>query len=85
MERTNELFKKSVEKCFAYAHNHKRFNLGKKWYLIESNIWDDNFFLYEIIKMDSNQGIIEDKKIIESTNMEDISKCLWNLAGIKIK
>lgn len=80
----NKLFKESVERCFDYSKNHTRFDCEGKKYIIDANVWRNNFFLYEIIKMDANEGIIEDKKIMESSNMEDIAKCLWNLAGIKM-
>lgn len=79
-----EMFKQSVEKCFEYLKNHTRFDLEGKKYIIDANLWNNKFFLYEIIKMDSNQGIIEDKKIMESLKMEDIAKYLWKIAGINI-
>lgn len=81
--RMNKLFKESVEKCFEYRKNHIRFKCAGKKYDIDGNIWGNNFWLNEIIKMDGNT-IVEDKKIIESSNMEDIAKYLWNLAGIEM-
>lgn len=78
-----ELFNKLVEKCFTYRKNHTRFECNGKKYDIDGNIWNNNFWLSEITKMEGNT-IVEDKKIIESRNMEDIAKCLWELAGKKI-
>ena len=82
-KRLEKLFKESVKKCFEYRKNHTRFELNGKKYDIDGNIWNDNFFLNEIIKMDGNT-IVEDKRIMESSNMEDIAKDLWNLSGIKM-
>jgi len=81
--RVNKLFKESVEKCFEYRKNHTRFECAGKKYDIDGNIWNDNFFLNEIIKMEENT-IVEDKRIMESSNMEDIAKYLWELSGINI-
>lgn len=79
--RMNKLFKESVEKCFEYRRNHTRFECAGKKYDIDGNIWGNNFWLNEIIKMDGNT-IVEDKRIMESSNMEDIAKYLWKLSGI---
>lgn len=82
-KRKEELFKKSVEKCFEYRKNHTRFELNGKKYDIDGNIWNNRFWLNEIIKMQGDT-IVEDKKLIESSNMEDIARYLWNLSGVNI-
>lgn len=81
--RLEELFTKSVEKCFEYCKNHTRFELYGKKYDIDSNIWNNNFFLNEIIKMEGNT-IVEDKRILESSKMEDIARYLWLISGVNI-
>lgn len=73
------LFEKSIEKCLAYCKSKKEFECAGERYVIESNIWGNNYILSKVVR--NEDGLLEDRKAIESPNMGVVARYLWRAAG----